>query len=527
MAQIHDLEKQTITIQDLFEEKFALDDLFSNRHIKKPLKLLVHLAKICNVWNTPPEDIKLAIKMIKEKIPLLYKENRVSDEDLMFLAFSKYDFAKALIQEKVISPNLFCTEAIMEYDSFMCDRIGVPLLHCFTTNKVLRELLSLGADLYIKSKDKGYIEITNEQGKKVKRNTHVNEYTPISYEGLTLFEIAVKKKQKGLIKTLNGILPKESLDDLNQVRLNELKAEKNTKKQYKILVEAAREGNALVLDEISKDIEKYKDTLLFNGGNAIKKDILHYSLEFGQKDYVKTLLSFDLFPKNNPDCYTTFGLEKKQAQSALLAFNEGFYNENLLLDALNQKWGLDNSKAYAYIASVFHEEGIKVPLESLFNRGIHQLLELDFDSFKDEIKPLIKKHGYIFNIGEVRAYQDGSATHDIKNQVSNFPFTYSTPRVNVSQDKIKFVFKLLKGMKNNNMPLSDEYLDNFIESINKSPTKQMMIYLKIGINIFPEKERDFINKIQDEKVRANFEKKLFDIVIEEDEVYKPTRKMKI
>lgn len=191
---------------------------------------------------------------------------------------------------------------------------------------------------------------------------------------------------------------------------------------------------------------------------------------------------------------------------------------------------LDNYKAYNYIANTFYQQGMKLPLQSLFYGGIHSFLEEAFSEYKNEVKSLIKNKPYIFDIGFINSYNnDNTIVHKIKKKPNNAKTLLYEQNISVTQSKIKFVFKLLKCMFTENFENTQSYLDNFISSINQSPSKQLMTYLKIGIDIFPEKEGQFIEKIKNDAIKASFEKKLLEntISIEEDEKYKAKHKLKI
>ena len=525
MTKTIDLKTEKLSIDDFLNNHVKLDDLILFRHETTPKKALIFLAKMLRTHGVEKEQIKNVFNYFKNNVPLLYQEKRITDDDLTFLAFQEYESAKMLIEQKLISPNLIASETILDYDHFLNDCVGVPLIHKFNSNKLLRELLSLGADINIKSQNPGKIEIDYQGQKAIWETSKGGE----SCIGLTLYEIAVKNKQKGLIKSLLQILPKDNLELLNETLLKELMAEKDYKKQYKILVEAAREGNALVLDEIIKNVSNYKEALLFDGTKKINKDILHYSLEFGQKEYVQKLIDLNVFPKDNEHCYTIFGLEKKQSEAALIAFNEGYFHQENLILSMN-RWAPDNAKAYNYIGSVLHENGVDIPLATLFNRSIHSFLESNFSNYKNQVVSLIEEKPYIFDIGDVKVYNNGTLImHETNKKPQNSNNYWHEEQINVSQDKIKFVFKLLKCMFQENMDNTQYYFNDFIASINQAPEKQMMIYFKIGTNIFPEKEKEFIGQIKNETLRAKLERNLFEnnINVEEDEVYQPKRKLKI
>lgn len=526
MPRTIDLKNEKITIEDFLKGNVALDDLIIYQNETTPKKALVFLAKQCRTWGVTKEQVKSILIYFKNEIPQLYQAKRLNDNDLTFLAFDNYDIAKILLEEKLISPNIIANENILQYDHFLNDCIGLPLIHRFNSNKLLRELIKFGADINLPSQNPGTIEFINEKGQKCIWHTNRSGESEV---GLTLYEVAVKNKQKGLIKALLQILPQDKLEVLNQGKLKELLAEKDYKKQYKILVESAREGNTLVLDELINHVEKYKDALLFDGTKKINKDILHYSLEFGQKEYVQKLIDLAIFPKDNEHCYTTFALEKKQSEVALMAFNEGYYHQENLINSMNS-WSTDNSKAYAYIGNVFNDSGIKIALTTLFNRGIHSFLESSFSNYISDITLLIDEKPYIFDIGDVKMYNDNTlALHETIKKPKNNNNPYYEEHITVTQDKIKFVFKLLKCMFENNIDTVQYHFNEFMDSISQAPEKQMMTYLKIGITIIPEKEREIIDQIKNDTIRANFEKKLFEnsIIIEEDEIYVPKKKFKI
>jgi hypothetical protein len=492
---------------------FQLDNSFSDDYTGKALIVLTKLLskfKELDLKNNAKNLFSLLKQSIEKNAQTLLIENKITKEELLYCAYKDFELRQLLLQLKLVSPNDYLNENVLKIGSIYNDYLNTPLFFTYRyhSQKELEELISLGADFTLKALDFDPHRVINN----------------VNFSGCTLFDIAIKTKHRNLIKSLVAILPKEELSKIEQELLINLKEEKDIKKQHKLLLKAINENNQTVLNEIMNNQTQYENLLLYKK-KSIDKDLLQYALEFNQPIYAKALMDLNIYKKhfNSKFCYTYFSLEKNQSKGALLAYENGYFNEKVFKSYLNQISGyLGNNLCLNLFAQNLLEKGEKIDLEVLMHRGYYHILEHYIDRYKDEISKFFQKNNDTTKLGTL-------STQHIQ-KVSAYDY-----HIEITQNKIKFIYHLIKHLhqmenETNNQLNANQYLNEFLESINQNEDeKWIMTCLKIGINILPQKESVIVDSIKNDKLKIKFEKNLFEnnFALEEELIIVPKKKFKL
>jgi hypothetical protein len=489
---------------------YQLDDLFVFKN-ESPQKYMIVLSGLIKGFSTEDNFIYTSVinklkENIKNNAKTLFNEKRLTKNELLYAAYLSSEVKNLLIDLKLVSPNDYLSNELLNLGEVSVDYLNCPLFFTFSyaQEEDLKMLVNNGANFLLKTPKEH----------------------PIHPE-TNFYELAIKAKQKLLVKNLTKILSIEQLKKLETPLLNELRSAKEDKKKHKLLIQAIHENNGEVLSEIQNNVFFYEKALKYKK-EKIGKNLLQYALECNQETYVKGLIDLNLYDKTLIDgsdfCYTMFALNKNQPKLALLAYENGYYNMNVIKAYLNQTEGLlSNTSSYLVFAQDLLASQENIKLEVLFHHGFHNLLDEYIDKYKNEIPSFFKTNPTFTQLGRLSNF------HSHKVSIINH-------NIQMTQSKVKFIFKMINYLtvieneNNQSNQESNKYLSEFLESINQnSDEKWNMICLKIGINIFPKKENVIISTIQNEALKIKFEKKLFDntIKLEEDLVVMPKKKLKI
>lgn len=483
---------------------YHLDDLFQYGN-EEPKKMLVLFSELTSKTHNLAKENSDYLSQLKESITknaqTLLDLKKITQEELLYCAYINSDIRQCLVHLKLISMNDYLTDETLKVGDINQHYLYAPLFFIdFYSVKSFKELLDLDVDFSLK--------------------TQSNHLSPNS----TIYDIAIKNKQRSVIKELTAILPNHQLLKLEEPLLIEFKNEKDYKKQHKILIKAINENNQEILKELINNCTLYEKALLYT--KSVGKNLLQYAIEFGQLSYTKAFMDLNIYDKNNKPnfCYALFALEKNQPKLGMMVYENGYFNAHLLKERLLNIEGftLDN-KIIELFTQELIENNEKVNLEVLLAHGFHHIFEAYIEIYQPKIAQFFEDNPHIPKLAKLSdAFYHKTSSYDGK-----------TP---ITQNKMKFIFKLIKYLQiNENESSSVEkksnlYLEQYLDSINQNTDeKWLMLCLKIGLNILPEKEKMIISSIKHDNLKIKFEKKLFEnlFTIDEDEIIIPKKKIKI
>lgn len=138
--------------------------------------------------------------------------------------------------------------------------------------------------------------------------------------------------------------------------------------------------------------------------------------------------------------------------------------------------------------------------KSLFEKGNHLAVDKDFAKFKDVWLDILNEMPYFFNLVNINKKVANKNYHIIP------PPSYQV--IEVKDEQIKFIFKLLKHSQNDINLDANAICNQMIKIMNQIPYHEVVMnYVAIVLEVFPEKEDFILKTISAEKISPYIEKK--------------------
>lgn len=481
------------TIDKYLNNEYQINQLMSHGPGFPTYQVYYAVCNSMNEFGLNKSKKQKIINKLNADLLELNKTSPLTEKELSMLAYQHFDIAVSLIEAKIISPNLIhvSNELVASHHA------GVPLLHHYTSKKQIEKLVELGVDINIKSQ------------------TQYNK-------GLTLFEIATQKQQTGLLKVLEQFMDNSTLNNRVNVehhkKVETLQKEKDYKKQFKLIINAIKENNIQVLDEILNHLDHYKKSLTYDGGH-VEKNLLHYAVQYNQMEYVKSFIDLALFNPKYKKCYTCYGVDKNSKEAALYCVDKGYFNEVDMNEKLAATFSNVENKTYPELARSLIEKNIPVSLLGYVRRGLYKELENNHAKIQE-----------IDSLKETDDFWTMSAVSKIPGlsyYITRLKTEYGYFDKVISKNELKSIFSLLKVMEKINHPVFPQAFSTFLENINKNNKEELLMLTKFGMDTFPEKEKVFIDNIEDDKIKAVFQKRLMENTLNFEDIELPKKKMKI
>lgn len=435
---------------------------------------------------------------IKKTILELVKENKIEKNYIKQMAFSSINFN---YKNDMLAIQFFIEHKFIDINARTDNSYTLLML---TNNKEkIKYLVNLGCNI-------------NDKLDK--------EDSP--FDGLNVYEIAVKMKNKGLTKIFQPYLSSEQLSNNIAFRVREIREEKNIKNQLKLFRNAIIENNMDIINDIVNDQLHYKNLIEYDDKQNV--NLINIAIRTGQEHILEKLIQFDYYQKNKRKlsthgaCHTEIALYSKKSNLAKILYENGFKDENSLIKKFEVNY-INSSM----IVDKLVDDGFKLSPQVLMNNYVQNAAK-HIQYSKEELNHFFDKHSYLLHLENMKIYPQRHVIVYTSNKYG-YQNTYHYEFKNKSINVLSCLLKKQEILD----PISfDKNFNKLVVGIGFHEEKIGLKYSSLLLHHFIDREKEILGKLSYfglkpwfiEMNKNNLEKLLLTY---EDKEEKPAKKMKI
>jgi len=438
--------------------------------------ILSYLLKNQHIFYVTKEKKELVISFVEKTLLELQKENKLTPRQFLDIALDSVTHSKRVLEFLLVNK-------MFDVDSILPD----------------------GTNLLMHVEDKSIIELLVQHG--INSSYTINHREHI-YHGLEAYDIAIKRKKKGLISYLLPYASKTTILKNENNLLEIFKKESHYKNQIKIFITSLKENNHTIAQAIMENPTKYKDMIEHIDSHG--KTLIHHACTANNKEILEKLITLAYYAQNKDkiikkNSFAVYALTQNRNSCAKVLIDAHYYNCAELNTYLENTY---NAHPLALCALI--DTGCDPSIELRFkHQCLHNLREKlsrtnseELNIFFDHIKPYMR-------LKPLRFYNGKSLYIDLTRDL-----------LPLKSNHIRFICQVFKRQKELNEKLYYQYFSSFLNSF-EMDDEEVSKYIGLSIlSELPEEKTQILNHF------SNFSNREWTISLVQQELHSVLTKFK-